>query len=160
MAKIDMSMVPAELKSETGKYKPGHDAKHVSILLADLKAEAKESKAGTIKVASAREAAKQLPTPHLREKLANAVERFNNPPAKAERKPATVKPAKEAPAPVEEEEAEPIDFEESDIVRTEERADVKSGRWFYPARTAYLEDGRTVTLRNSARDGSGDWVVA
>lgn len=160
MAKVDMTMVPAEFKSETGKYKPGHDAKHVSVLLADLKAEAKESRAGTIKVASAREAAKQLPTPHLKEKLANAVERFNTPTVKPEKPVKADKPAK--PAKVEEVEVAEveIDFDASDIVRTEEIADVKAGRWFYPARKAFLSDGRTVTLRNDARDGTGDWVLA
>lgn len=159
MAKVDMTGVPAEYLSESGRYKPGHDAKHVSHILNELKAEAKATGNGKIKVAALREAQKALPTQPLKEKLAKAVERFNNPPAK----PAKAAEAEEASG---DEGAEPSDEEPapaadpSVVIRVEERQDVKFGRWFYPARTAFLEDGTEQVQRNTARDGSGEWVVA
>ena len=55
-------------------------------------------------------------------------------------------------------ESAPVD--PSRIVRIVGRHDVKVGRWFYPARTAFMEDGTEQVQRNTARDGSGDWVVA
>lgn len=162
MAKIDMTNVPTEYKSETGRYKPGHDARHVSDILGALKAEAKENnKDGKIRITAMREAQKALPTPALREKLARSVERFNTPAEKKPRAPRAAKPEAEvveAPAEVEEEHSVPVD--DAAIVRVEETQDVKVGRWFYPARRAFLEDGTEQVQRNEARDGSGAWVVA
>lgn len=163
MAKIDMTNVPDEYKSETGRYKPGHDARHVSDLLGSLKGDARDkNKDGKIRITALREAQKALPTPALREKLAKAVERFNNPAEKKPRAPRAEKPAKPeaevVEAPVEEEFTEPVD--ESTIIRVEETQDVKVGRWFYPARRAFLEDGTEQIQRNEARDGSGAWVAA
>lgn len=153
--KADMSAVPEQyLNPATGRYLPGHDAKHVSELLADLKNEAQvSSKDGKIKVAALRAAQKALPTPALREKLAKAVDRFNNPPAR----PATPKAEKPAPEDTDSSEGEPVD--DSALIRVEEQHDVKVGRWFYPARRAILDDGTEQVQRNTARDGSGEWVV-
>lgn len=156
MAKVDMTNVPDEYKSETGRYKPGHDAKHVSHILEGLKADAKTtSKDGKIKIAALREAQKELPTPALKEKLAKAVDRANNPPVRAAKPKPEGEATEEAGNPADE---EPSPADPSVVVRIEERQDVKVGRWFFPARTAYLEDGTTQVQRNTARDGSGDWV--
>lgn len=156
--KVDMTGVPAEYLSESGRYKPGHDAKHVSAILAELKAEAKATtKDGKIKTAAVRAAAKALPTPALRAKLEKAVLRFNEPPVKAAKPAADKADAEQATEEPADTDPEPVD--ESAIVRVEERQDVKVGRWFYPARTAFLEDGTEQIQRNEARDGSGAWVV-
>src|SRR5690606_33418925 len=78
MAKVDMSMVPQDLLSETGRYKPGHDAKHVSILVAQAREDG-------FKVATVRQLAKQLPTDSLRAKFEKAIERAKATPVKKER---------------------------------------------------------------------------
>jgi len=160
-----MSTVPAEFLSPSGKYAPGHDAKHVSALVA-------EAKAGGFKVTVVRTLSKQLPTPALVAKFEKAIIRAQAP------KPGAKSPEEKAAAAAARAEAKAAkdaekvaaanapklkDLEVLDpaaIIRSEERPDLKIGRNFYPARISHTEDGGAITEVNTAKDGSGQWVIA
>jgi len=157
-----------DLFSENGKYKPGYDAKHVSLLLGTLKDDCKENGRKAIRVTDLRAAQKQLRSEALQIKLANAVERWNH---------RNDKPAKdtlltdEGTSAVEDTpdtdahtgEGYPATYEDGngltiEVIRAAERQDVKVGRWFYPAIDVVTDEG-TAILRNTKKDMTGEWVV-
>lgn len=121
-------------KNVVGKkasYRPGHDAAHVSRLVALVVAEGMTQKSVT-------DAQKALPSDALKAKLQKAVDRLAD--KKAAKPGATAKVAKK-PAPL------TFNLAGGHLA--------KKGRWTYPV--AEGSDGKIY--RNAARDGSGEWIL-
>lgn len=119
---------------ETGPkafYRPGHDARHVSNLLAAIIAE------GNLSTANVARYSKALPSEALRFKLERAVDNFAAKGTKAK------KARQEAP------------LEEDDTTGW------KIGRWVYPMACRFPADDQGERYDwhyNTKRDGSGEWV--
>jgi hypothetical protein len=143
-----------ETPAAKSNYRPGHDARHVSILLQDLKnAAADEGHKKHINVSDARGALAALPSPELKAKLSGAIARFNaGRPAKVQPSPARA----DATAEQVEVEADPHMVQPATEPQIVGLDSVKVGRWEYPGRQ-YADGTQT---RNTQRDGSGEWVQA
>lgn len=115
-------------------YRPGHDASHVSMLLAELFNEVQDGRKVTKSMIDAQ--AKALPSEALQNKFKNAAHR-----AFIAEKVAKIKLPKEESKPT------------NDLGYTE--GEIKIGRWVYPTR---IWDGGVVE-RNEKRDGSGEWIT-
>ncbi len=126
-------------------YKPGHDAAHVSYLLQGLINQEADHGRESVTPELIKGQASALPSEALQAKYLRAADRLFNKPAKA---PKATK------------QADPLLVVEGlEILRWKDRQDVKVGRWYYPAKDAVTTEGEQVTLRNTKRDGSGEWVV-
>lgn len=145
-------------------YRPGHDARHAGIVARDDAASAQEGHERQFSY-------EDLPTEALRTKARAMAERLVAKATKApqDRKPkqdakaAGNKADKKATAELVRQEEEAHAAEEAAKVPTPEWDDnlefqigeTKVGRWTYPTRT--FPDGKV--LRNTKRDGSGEWVA-
>ncbi|UAW08803.1 hypothetical protein SEA_SBLACKBERRY_58 [Microbacterium phage SBlackberry] len=129
--------------SAKANYRPGHDASHVSMLLADIVAH------GDLSQGAVKEYLKALPSGALQLKLQNAVDNFAA--KQSAKKPRAAK--------VERDEWVDIDTDE-----------YKLGRWTYPVQALMLKEGVAPKhpgeeseykelRRNTKRDGSGEWVA-
>lgn len=119
-------------------YRPGHDARHVSILLDGLKSDAEQNAESLISMNSLRVAMRELDTPALKLKLQRAVDRCND--RRLGSRTVT----------------RPVSSEGF------EYGQVRVGRWDYPARTRVNSNTQEIfpdsMERNTKRDGSGEWV--
>lgn len=162
-------------------YRPGHDAKHVSILRdVILQSAAGYNGRNADKTAKTVAAAFQsLPSDALRLKLATAIENYDRGGlANSLGDMGVAVPFGENPALAKVRNAEEADrvqgtdegidygqqYEDGagnspEVIRVVETPDVKVGRWFYPGRELHTESG-VVLQRNEKRDGSGEWVLA
>lgn len=118
-------------------YRPGHDATHVSMLLAELFNEVQDG--GKVTKTMVHAQAKALPSEALRTKFEKAAERAFF--------------AVKAPKPAKVEEPATDDgWVDENPGYTE--GEIKIGRWTYPTRT--WEGG--IVERNTKPNGSGEWV--
>lgn len=113
-------------------FRPGHDARHVSNLLAVAIAD-NLTWAGAVE-----QILPALPSEALKIKFTGAWNRYQDRQAKK------AQPRKPKPTVTE-------------IAPLEGHA-FKAGRWTYPVRERRYSDGTIVTERNLSRDGSGEWV--
>jgi hypothetical protein len=162
----------AFVNPDTNRYFPGFDARHVSVLLAELKEVGAESgHAKRINDQDAIEALGQLQTGALRAKLTRAVEKFNGavisqdafdefPTLNDDLRATKDENHGVAPRTQEEVQAAVEHPAAQLVIREEELPDTKVGRWFYPTRRFTLEDGTQQVQRNAKRDGSSDeWLA-
>lgn len=125
-------------------YRPGHDARHVSVLVADLR-KADERGIIDVKGDGYKSAFETLPSEALKEKFGNAVHNSNEKmQAKVDRQDAKIRRQTNGKDP-----SESVTYTKTD--------DVTIGRWTYPARIATTRAG-SQTERNEKRDGTGGWV--
>ena len=125
--------------SPKANYRPGHDAAHVSNLLATI------VNHGDFSQEAVAEYAKALPSMPLRQKLEHAVNNY------AERQ------ADKSNRPSRQSRTEWVDCDTHDY---------KIGRWVYPVQVEMyrrgLEPGQELEYldfrRNTKRDGSGEWI--
>ncbi|QGH80716.1 hypothetical protein SEA_ZANELLA_59 [Microbacterium phage Zanella] len=129
--------------SAKANYRPGHDAAHVSVLLADFIGKGDLSQ-GALKPYLA-----ALPSDALKFKLQKAVDNF------------ATKKAGKAPRAAKETRDEWVDVDTDEY---------KLGRWTYPVQALMLKEGIAPKhpgeeseykdlRRNTKRDGSGEWVA-
>lgn len=119
-------------------YRPGHDARHVSRLLAT--ADEVFTRTGALTELIQR-AKSELPSTALYAKFIRALDKKN--------------PSESGYAEVEAEKIEAEDLKHEGVAAGYKETTVKIGRWEYPARK--YTDG-TID-RNDKRDGSGDWLA-
>ncbi|QCQ57507.1 hypothetical protein SEA_SUCHA_62 [Microbacterium phage Sucha] len=135
-SRIDCLCGCGQTTSPKANYRPGHDASHVSLLLATI-IDHQDLSQGAVK-----EYLKALPTPALQAKLQKAVDNF-----------AGRQAAKKAPrTPKAEAKTEWVDSDTDEF---------KAGRWTYPVQELIDPSKPEETLayrRNTKRDGSGEWV--
>ncbi len=167
----------------TGKslYRPGHDAKHVSVLVADFFAN-RESWRSTEDqfVQELLGRRDHLTSYALKNKFIAAVNRrtykefdrwanqINRAKGNPEREAKIVAPFEFHPddawAHVSSKNTvyvarESETTELPKVTAVEDLEPVKVGRWTYPARKRIYTDGAEVVERNQKRDGSGEWLV-
>ncbi|XAO35668.1 hypothetical protein SEA_FIRECASTLE_61 [Microbacterium phage FireCastle] len=133
-----------QITSAKANYRPGHDAAHVSNLLADIVTH------GDLSQGAVKQYLKALPSLPLQAKLQKAVDNFA---AKKAGKPVTAKAPQET-------RTEWVDSDTDAF---------KAGRWTYPVQHLMLkaemlpaypgeESEYKAHRRNTKRDGSGEWV--
>lgn len=157
--------------SSKTQYKPGHDARHAGIVARDI-AESASTQYMERVTADSDLGSEAL----IRKAHAMAERLLQKAKAPQDRKPSKAagkKADKKATAAlVAQEEAAHAAAEaekraaiEAELEASDDADDlapvstVKVGRWDYPARAARTEDGETYLVRNTKRDGSGEWVV-
>lgn len=161
-------------------YRPGHDARHAGMVARAIVEAHISGRTPTLTLAD-------LPTANLVNKadamskrlLAKAEALAVKELAKKDKQPADRKPSKakkaedkaiaavvaQEEATHEEQEAAARAEREADIAAADEAEDlspvgeVKVGRWTYPAKAARTADGEVYVVRNTKRDGSGEWVA-
>jgi len=168
-------------RAVTGNYRPGHDAKHVSVLIAELwsNPQWRSPETGDVATAAAMTmtAYRNLPSVPLQVKFNNALARkietewtrFCNLTSKGREAHcvfgwhpdefwAEVKVDRDPKPSPEQTPATPASEPQEQAETPEISADggeVKVGRWTYPTGS---RPGQDTTYRNSKRDGSGDWI--
>ena len=159
----------AATSSSKTLYKPGHDARHASLVARDDAASVQEGYERQFSY-------EDLPTEALRRKARAMAERLvaqaskkaqakaSKPATKkatdrAERRATAILVAQEEDRHAAEEAAKRAEIEAelaaADPSYYYEESEVKVGRWSYPART--YKDGKVT--RNTKRDGSGEWIA-
>ncbi|QXJ40735.1 hypothetical protein [Curtobacterium phage Parvaparticeps] len=132
-------------------YRPGHDARHVSRLLATADEVFNRTNALTELVQRAKS---ELPSTALYAKFIRALDKKN--------------PSESGYAENEAEQIEATEYGQrlednygnvATVNRVTGIPDIKVGRWFYPARELHTDLG-VETQRNEKRDGTGEWIVA
>jgi hypothetical protein len=129
----------------TATYLPGHDARHVSNLLAAI------VQSGDISEANVTKYAKGLPSLPLQAKLRNAVDNYTNRVARRLAKKITKKDPKKD---------DPTNGDWCEVDHTV----AKVGRWTYPVREWVYTDQNMADCptgefqRSTNRDGTGEWV--
>ncbi|WKW85450.1 hypothetical protein SEA_MILANI_60 [Microbacterium phage Milani] len=142
-SRIDCLCGCGQTTSAKANYRPGHDAAHVSVLLADIVAH-KDLSQGAV-----REYLKALPTPALQAKLQRAVDNFAG------------RQANKTPRRAAQSRTEWVDIDTDEY---------KLGRWTYPVQALMLKEGVAPKnpgeeseykdlRRNTKRDGTGEWVA-
>lgn len=131
--------------SAKANYRPGHDAAHVSILLAGFIAK------GDLSQVALKPYLAALPSDALKIKLQKAVDNY------------AAKTAGKSPKPVKTPKVDRTEWVDIDT------DDYRIGRWTYPVQAlmyiegAKVEPGRESEYldfrRNTKRDGSGEWVA-
>lgn len=150
-----------EFAGESGNYRPGGDAQHVSALVREIALDALVHTSGDAKTiepgvkfntdsAMVNAALQLLPSQALRDKLLWAVRNIETGKSRVLRRLGaehgyTFKRARAASAPTTDE-----------GVPGYKEGTIKVGRWEYPSRK--YTDGSVE--RNTKRDGSGEWVAA
>lgn len=143
-------------------YRPGHDARHVSQL---VKGYWDPTNPRTVQEFMANVGV-LLPSQPLQFKAQQMYIRMELKAAKPKRQTtnqraeAKALPTHDPEGHLYEEFVQAVEAEEARVeaIRFQEVPDVKVGRWFYPAREVYTDNG-IHTERNSKRDGSGEWVT-
>lgn len=119
--------------TEKARYLPGHDARHVAVLLSAVER-------GTM---TAEEAVGRLESIKLADKLTNAIKRSE------------IRTQMKAAGATNRAVQKMVSYVGTDTTDTKDIDPVKIGRWFYPAR----QDSLGLVYRNLKTDGSGLWTA-
>lgn len=116
-------------------YRPGHDARHVSNLIAELYNSIQDGQGISQEMIDS--SAKSLPSLALKVKFQNAMDNLLD--RVAAKKPRAPK---------------------AEVWLDDDTTGAKIGRWIYPVQSREVKGERVAFRRNTKRDGSGEWVDA